>query len=105
MPVPAPPGQAQVPGKQVSTNPNSSTALRSPFSNPTLADLELGYLSNLGLKSQGFRKKWLLHIKSLGTPEATQRSPCPAGATTRRARQHQVNRWHIHDSAWQAPGG
>lgn len=34
MPVPASPGQAQVPGKQVSANPNSSTAQRSPFSTP-----------------------------------------------------------------------
>lgn len=99
------PGQAHVPGKQVSANQNSSTALGPPFSPPALADLEFGYLSNLGLESQGFLKKWRLHIKSLGTPKATRGSPCPVGAATRRARQRQVNRWHIHDSPLQARRG
>lgn len=62
--------------------------------------------SNLGLKSQGFLKKWHLYIESLGTAkEETQRFPCPAGAATRRARQRQVNRWHIRDSPSQAPEG
>lgn len=51
------PGQAPGPGKQVSTNPDSSTAPRPPFSNPAWAGLELGYLPNVGLKPQGFLKK------------------------------------------------
>lgn len=95
------------PRKQGSTNPNSSTVLRPPFSPPppSWADLEFGYLSKLGLNSQGFHKKWHLRIKSLGTPKATQGSPCPAGAAARRARQRQVNRWHIHDSPSQAREG
>ncbi|CAN0171929.1 unnamed protein product [Rangifer tarandus platyrhynchus] len=62
--------------------------------------------SNLGFKSQGFLKKWHLYIASLGTAEeATQRFPCPVGAAARRARQRQVNRWHIRDSPSQAPEG
>lgn len=102
MPAPRPVAR---PRKQGSTNQNSSTVLRPPFRRPSWADLEFGYLSKLGLNSQGFHKKWHLRIKSLGTPKATQGSPCPAGAAARRARQRQVNRWHIHDSPSQARGG
>lgn len=98
------PGQADVPRKAGSCKSEFLRSARAPLGPPTLVGPELD--SNLGLKSQGFLKKWHLYIESLGTAEeATRRFPCPAGAAARRARQRQVNRWHIRDSPSQAPEG
>ena len=98
------PGQACVPRKAGSCKSEFLRSARAPLGPPTLVGPELD--SNLGLKSQGFLKKWHLNIESLGTAEeATRRFPCPAGAAARRARQRQVNRWHIRDSPSQAPEG
>lgn len=98
------PGQAYVPRKAGFCKSEFLRSARAPLGPPTLVGPELD--SNLGLKSQGFLKKWHLYIESLGTAEeATQRFPCPAGAAARRARQRQVNRWHIRDSPSQAPEG
>lgn len=98
------PGRAHVPGKQVSANQNSSTARQGPFSSLpwqiwTLAT-SLTWVSSLRDSSKSD-----LHTKSLGTPKATQRSGCPAGAATSGAQQRQVNRWRARDSPSQAPPG